>query len=693
MDIPFFGKKLSISVGKRENPVVGLDYDGSQKTLGVGQAWAPLSYGEYYPKSVPVYAAIKLRQDAIARVPLKIHRTNRDGDTEWVGAEHPVQQLLDRVNPFWTRGDLWRATETYLGLWGSAYWALERDSLGNVTEIWPLRPDKIRIVPDSKTYIKGYIYASSSTKVRTFADDEIVWLRYFNPLDEYSGMSPIAPIRLSMDMGFDALRSNRNTLLNDSSPGMIITTKDSPTDTQVKQFYGLWEKRFQGPNKAKRPALLGEGMKAENLGFTPKEMEYAQSLLWALGDVARAYNVPLPMLHDLSRATYANMVTARRSFWEDCIVPQLMFYQERIQEMLLPLFDEQGLIALFDTSAVEALQEDEVQKAAQRQIYVVNGIMTPNEIRQEMDLPLSDQEGADDLKLGGAGLASFDLGDRAHRFPKVRDVQESKARAEAEFRAQLTPREKQYRAMMSKLFREQADAMVKAIEERRALRPAMAGARMAEEATIALSNGHREDEPAVTGGLKLFDPEAWTVVFAERARPLVRNAMRSAAEAQIAQFGLGIAFDITQPLAGTWVEDRLLFWADRVNDQTAKLILDELKEANELGESVSDISARIRKIEGFNTKVRSDRIARTEMVSAQNEGHLQAYDQAEVEGKEWLTSGDERVRDDHVSADGQVRRVREDFDVGGEKLPAPGQGGSAGNVINCRCTTIPVFDV
>jgi len=460
----------------------------------------------------------------------------------------------------------------------------------------------------------------------------------------------------------------------------------------------MWEKRFQGPNKVKRPALLQEGMDVKNLGFAPKEMEYVQSLLWSLGDVARAYNVPLPMLHDLSRATYANMVTARRSFWEDCIVPQLMFYQERIQEMLLPHFDEAGLTAVFDTSQVEALQEDETEKAGRRQIYVVQGIMTPNEIRQDMGLAPIDQAGADELRLPGAGFGAFDVGDedeRTLRFPKVRDVEASKARAETEFRAQLTPREKQFRAMMNKLFREQGDAMVKAIEERRALRPAMAGARMAEEATVVLSsaNGHRQDEPAVTGGLKLFDPEAWTITFTDRARPLVRNAMRSAAQAQIAQFGLGISFDLTQPLAASWVEDRLLFWADRVNDQTAKLILDELKVANELGESVSDISARIRKIEGFNTKVRSDRIARTEMVSAQNEGHILAYEQAEVQGKQWLTSGDERVRDDHVSADGQVRRVREDFDVGGEKLPAPGQGGSPGNVINCRCTTIPVFDV
>ena len=109
----------------------------------------PLTYGEYYPRSALVYAAVKLRQDSVSRVPLKVFRrgdgvprpaslgirgqglgsmSSRAVDSaEPVGKDHPAQRLLDAPNPFWTRSDLWRATETYLGLWGSAFWGLERD--------------------------------------------------------------------------------------------------------------------------------------------------------------------------------------------------------------------------------------------------------------------------------------------------------------------------------------------------------------------------------------------------------------------------------------------------------------------------------------------------------------------------------------------------------------------------------------
>ena len=401
----------------RVSPALGSDWE---QNLGVGQSWMPLAYGEYYPKSPMVYSAIRLRQDALASVPLKVYRQtdggfssqagelgpSRESDqppedrakaanpsirrrAREVGPSHPVQRLLDKPNPFWTRGDLWRATETYLGLWGSAYWGLERDELGRVAEIWPLRSDRMRVVPDERQYIKGFVYVGKGRRLVNYLPEEVVWMRYFNPLDEYAGLSPIAPLRLSADMSLDALRANRSALANDSSPGLYIETEDTPTDEEVKDFYLRWESRYKGPERNRRPALLSAGMKATNLGFSPKEMEYVQSLRWGLEDVARVYGVPKPMLGDIERITFSNFQTARKVFWEDTIVPQLRFYEEALNQMLIPALGPaaSGLLVQFDTGAVEALQESENDKATRRQKYVAAGIMTVNEVRREMNLP------------------------------------------------------------------------------------------------------------------------------------------------------------------------------------------------------------------------------------------------------------------------------------------------------------------
>lgn len=59
--------------------------------------------------------------------------------------------------------------------------------------------------------------------------------------------------------------------------------------------------------------------------------------------------------------------------------------------------------------------------------------------------------------------------------------------------------------------------------------------------------------------------------------------------------------------------------------------------------------------------------------------------------KEWVTVGDENVRDSHVLADSQTRDVSKPFLVEGQLLRYPGDtslGASAANVLRCRCSSV-----
>jgi hypothetical protein len=88
------------------------------------------------------------------------------------------------------------------------------------------------------------------------------------------------------------------------------------------------------------------------------------------------------------------------------------------------------------------------------------------------------------------------------------------------------------------------------------------------------------------------------------------------------------------------------------------------------------------------------RIARTETLMASNGGtHAAAVASVDLLGEQrwkvWYATSDNRVRDAHWLAHGQVRDVREKFDVMGEGLDHPGDPlGSAANVIQCRCTEL-----
>ena len=212
-------------------------------------------------------------------------------------------------------------------------------------------------------------------------------MRYFNPLEEYAGLSPMAPVRLSVDTGLDALRFNRNFFKNSAQPDVIFTTEETMTDAEVEDFYQRWESRYKGPGNAHRPAIASFIKEIKSLGFNHREMEFIQGLRWSLEDVSRTYGVPLPLLSDLQRATFANINTAERLFWRNTIIPEMRFLEEQLNEVLLPRLGYADLTVEFDLSAIEAMQEDESNRVSREVQLLDRGVLTINEARRSRNMP------------------------------------------------------------------------------------------------------------------------------------------------------------------------------------------------------------------------------------------------------------------------------------------------------------------
>jgi len=383
--LPRLGRLLPV---QRSNRAARVVVDRIDSELGLGPEWAQSRYGEYYVSSAAVNAAVRVRAEAIARPPLTVMR--RAGGSELVpaGPDDPFQRLLDRPNEVWSRGELWRATETYLSLWGSAFWGVERDEGGRVAELWPLRPDRMRVLPDRTRYVKGFVYEHLGERV-AYLPGEIVWFRHFNPLEEFGGLSSVAPARLAADMGSEALQFNRAFFRNSAMPGdLAITTEETPTDDEVTEFYARWSQRFQGPGRSHRPVLLSKGMDAKRLGVSHRDMEFISVLKWTVEEVARAFGVPKVFLADLSDATLANIQMQEMFLWRNTVVPELRLLEDAVTRSLGPLFGAPGEYQVrFDLGRIEALQDSENDRVDRLVKLVGAGVLTVNEVRAERGLP------------------------------------------------------------------------------------------------------------------------------------------------------------------------------------------------------------------------------------------------------------------------------------------------------------------
>jgi hypothetical protein len=145
--------------------------------------------------------------------------------------------------------------------------------------------------------------------------------------------------------------------------------------------------------------------------------------------------------------------------------------------------------------------------------------------------------------------------------------------------------------------------------------------------------------------------------------------------------------------------DALFRWistvgADRVvkiQETTKNILRSAILAGREEGEGQDAIAKRIvDKISGagrLTAQARARIIARTETHNAQTFASDKAAESTGLTlDHEWLSNDDERTRTPHRVVDGQRRKMKEPFDVDGEKLMRPGDtNGSAKNTIGCRC--------
>ena len=121
--------------------------------------------------------------------------------------------------------------------------------------------------------------------------------------------------------------------------------------------------------------------------------------------------------------------------------------------------------------------------------------------------------------------------------------------------------------------------------------------------------------------------------------------------------------------------------------------------ADGIGEGLATrtIAKRIQEFSEVRVAGRARLIAQTEVISASNLGSVAAANATGLPlKKEWIATADERVRDAHADADGQVVEGTDGaFSIDGEELLFPGDtslGATGANIFNCRCTVgyIPV---
>ena len=323
-----------------------------------------------------VYACVRVLSESMASLPLVIYQRRADGGKDKV-TDHWLHRLLaKRPNRFQNPFEWREMLQGHLALRGNAYNQLITNAKGEVVELMPLHPDRIRLeLLPSGEY--RYRFTDRFGTESILPRGEVWHLRGLSS-DGLMGMSPIELARENLGMALAAQDYGARFFANDAKPtGGWIEFPGSFKDSEAKKvFRESYQQAQSGANRGK-VLVLENGMKFHEVGVTNKDAQFLELRKFQITDVARLFRVPPHMIGDLDRATFSNIEQQSLEFVMHTMTPWAERWEASIESELLLEGDD--IEVEFDFANL--MRGDAASRASYYQSGIQNGWLTRNEAR------------------------------------------------------------------------------------------------------------------------------------------------------------------------------------------------------------------------------------------------------------------------------------------------------------------------
>jgi HK97 family phage portal protein len=367
--------------------------------------------------------------------------------------DHPVLDLFEHPNPFSGGSQLISALIMFRAVSGNAYIEKVRSGAGKLVELWPLRPDRMWVIPDENpaVHLRGWEYKIGADTYFLPARD-VIQSKTRNPLDDWYGLPPMKPAAMRIDTSA-AMRSFTQAFFNNAGvPSGLLVIEKQVGPAEAQMIRDRHRNDYSGRNAFNMMVLAGQGSVTYTaMGLPLGERGLVMPELDEILDAktAMVFGVPLELIGARLGMIHGNRSTmkeARAGFWDETLMP---LYRELAADLTLGLRDEYGDFDYleFDTSTVKALQEDENAKTDRLIKQMHAGGISVQEFRVDLGRGPEFEKGAilvmpdnisglpaDQLDappepapslqpaLGGAGGARSNGGANGALTPRERDV-------------------------------------------------------------------------------------------------------------------------------------------------------------------------------------------------------------------------------------------------------------------------------
>jgi HK97 family phage portal protein len=335
-----------------------------------------------------VFACVSLIQSDIGKLRLKLMMDTKDG----IGVETTspaFSPVLNKPNSYQNHIQFVEAWMNSKLLHGRTYVLKVRDARNVVVNLFILNPLLVQpmVTPDGTIFynlMADNLADLQQAQVMVPASEIIHdrWNCLFHPL---CGISPLFAAAYAASLGTDIERNSSKFFRNGARPGGVLSAPGAIGDETAKRLKDYWDSNFTGHNSGK-VAVLGDGLKYEQMMMTAIDAQTIQQLNWAAETICSCFHMPAYKINVGSMPTNTNIEALAQDYYSQCL-------QTLIESLELCLTEGLGMDTASPTPYWVESDLDGLLRMDTASLWTALGtavkstLMTPNDARRRMGLP------------------------------------------------------------------------------------------------------------------------------------------------------------------------------------------------------------------------------------------------------------------------------------------------------------------
>lgn len=620
---------------------------------------------KYFRDNEVIARCLRIRANAESSIPIVAKRILPDGTYADLPSTHPAVQFVKKPNPRLSWRDIMYRLSFARDLKGSIVWVVnEVDARTGSIEIWPLRPDLVKLKPAPGNELSFVYSPGLGEEPITYTQEQVVHIIQYDPLDEFNGIATLRPASRRADTA-NAIQDAQKFSFDFAVLPSGIISGDLST-TQAKEIKEQIEQKVRGPKNFRKMLLARTKVSFQSLMGSPAEMDYSESIKLTDRKLALGLGIH-PVLLGVADATFENQQMAEVFLWTNETVPNAKMVLSAINLQLAPRFGD-DVVFVHDLSQSPPVVEMRRQNARIAKYYLEMGVNV-RAINLALDLGLPTWA-CPDTGFMQAGMLPLGNTSQARGVILRRAIDDDEDSIDARW-----------------LIRDRVKQAYDEAMGRNVSRRFLEEGELIKREWIA---GNHNIEALIDG-----EGEAWRIVVLASWRAAIQRFGEDTTTEILGNVErASVRFDPYTGAIDAFVEEQVATQVAGIQARSVSLIKRVVDTAALEGLSSTDTARKIfglyNRWGGKDPELKFDRsrsmtIARTEIHGASGfASHEAAIQTGVVIGKRWLSSRDGQVRDEHGPLDdGTIYALNDTYPNG---LMYPGDpSGSPEEVINCRC--------